>query len=388
MKTKYLILFILPFLFFSCSDWTETEKIDIEKEQPAILAQLRARDMKKWAEERNLQKQEDEDTKAYNERIAKMYDKYWENIRAYKKSNHPIVYGWFGGWSATEGIPKTQLASLPDSVDVVAIWGGTTPFEEGSAKWADLKYAQEVKGIRVVLCWQTGTAGLGLPGTVEGFNERHKDKNNLEKAKQYAIELTDFIKKHNFNGYDIDWEPHVGNHRGCGNLYFDCENESGEGTNSAAPAKIFIEEMAKNFGPKQTTDYNPRGTGTLFMFDGELDDMARRFPEHGEYFDYFVEQNYNRVSEQYSNYMPMIKDYDKSKHLFSDEFEKAGAKGGVCHQVNGLSCAEQKAHFVKRNGYGGWAAYHIELEQEANYKYTRKVIRILNPRDIYNNFLP
>lgn len=378
----------MPFFLISCNDWTDTEKIDIEKAQPLILSQLRERDMKKWAEEQKLQKEEDESTEAWNKRVAQMYDKYWENIRNYKKSDHPIVYGWFGGWSATEGIPKSFLRNLPDSVDVVSIWGGTSDFEEGSSKWADLKYVQEVKGIRVLLCWQTGTAGLGLPGGVEAFNKRHTDKNNLEKAKAYAIELTDFIKKHNFNGYDIDWEPHVGDHRGCGNLYFDCDNISGEGIRSSKPAQIFIEEMAKNFGPKQITDYNPRGLGTMFLFDGELDDLANRLPQYGTYFDYLIEQNYGRVGPQYGSRVNAIQGYDKKKHIFSDEFEKAGGRGGLCSAKDGLSCAEQKAKFVRENGYGGWASYHIELEQPANYKFVRKVIRQMNPRDIYSNFLP
>ena len=54
----------------------------------------------------------------------------------------------------------------------------------------------------------------------------------------------------------------------------------------------FIREMGKNFGPKQVTDYNPRNTGTLFLFDGEVRDLASRFGDMGDYFDYFLNQNY------------------------------------------------------------------------------------------------
>src|SRR3712207_2618356 len=271
-------------IIIGCENQNEITPIKVETK--AIMDQIREKDIKKWAEEKELQRLQDESDREYNERVAKMYDKYWESLRAYKNSDHKIVYGWFGGWSATEGINKTWLSKLPDSVDVVSIWGGTSAFGEDDPRYADLKYAQEVKGLKVLLCWQTGTSGLGLPGGVFEFNKRHEGKNNVEKAIAYAQELTKFIKDHNLNGYDIDWEPHVGDHHGCGNLYYDCPSYSGTG-----PIRAFIEEMGKNFGPKQTTDYNPRGTGTMFLFDGECSDMGYRFPDLGVYFNYFLDQD-------------------------------------------------------------------------------------------------
>ncbi|MGV4530324.1 glycoside hydrolase family 18 [Ornithobacterium rhinotracheale] len=380
-----LLLFCAPLFFTSCSEWIETEKVDIEV--PVVMNQLRERDIKKWAEERNLQKEADLSVEEWNKKVAKMYDAYYENLRAYKKSKHKIVYGWFGGWSATEGLNQTWLTHLPDSVDVVSIWGGTSAFDEKDPRYADLKYAQEVKGLKVLLCWQTGTSGLGLPGGVEKFNERHEGKTSVQKAVAYAQELTEFIKKHNFNGYDIDWEPNVGNHGGgCHNLYENCPtkkyNDNPE--NSSLPIKAFIQEMGKNFGPQQTTDYNPRNTGTLFFFDGELIDMSDRFPEMGKYFDYFLEQNYGSTEarSQYLRNCARIEGWSREKHIICSEFEKNANDGGIC----GKNCAAQKANGILRQGLGGFGAYHIELDP--NYRNTRQVIRILNPRELYNNFLP
>ena len=383
LKEKYLLgfavaVFMLSFIF-GCEN--KIEPIDVET--PLIMDQLRERDMKKWAEERDLQKQQDESDKQFNERVAKMYDKYYEALRAYKKSDHRIVYGWFGGWSATEGMPKSFLSNLPDSVDVVSIWGGIGTFDENDPKWKDLKYAQEVKGLRVLLCWQTGTSGLGLPGGVEAFNERHSGKNSVQKAKAYAEELTAFIKKHNLNGYDIDWEPNVGDHgSGCSNLYHNCENPADDD----APIRAFIQEMGKNFGPKQTTDYNPRNLGTLFLFDGEVRDFAYRIPDLGDYFDYYLNQNYysqNPNHEFANDVVSRIKDFTWRKYVMCDEFEKGPGIGGVCGSQEGLSCAEVKAHNVVRNNYGGWGCYHIELEAAFDYRYVRSVTQIMNPADFY-----
>ncbi|MRI64472.1 hypothetical protein EDM00_10815 [Ornithobacterium rhinotracheale] len=373
-----LLLFCAPLFLTSCEEWTQNEKVDVEV--PIVMNQLRERDIKKWAEEKKLQKEADLSVEEWNKKVAQMYDAYYANLREYKKSKHKIVYGWFGGWSATEGVDQTWLTNLPDSVDVVSIWGGTSPFDENDPRYKDLKYAQEVKGLKVLLCWQTGTSGLGLPGGVDEFNKRHEGKNSVEKAKAYAQELTEFIKKHNLNGYDIDWEPNVGNHGGgCHNLYHNCENSY----NDAAPIRAFIDEMGKNFGPKQTTDYNPRNTGTLFFFDGELVDMSDRFPEKGVYFDYFLEQNYGSSQARYT-YLAAgqrIEGWSRDKHIICSEFEKNANEGGIC----GKNCAAQKARGILSQGLGGFGAYHIELDK--NYKNIHQVIRILNPREVYNSFI-
>ncbi|WP_373837242.1 glycoside hydrolase family 18 [Bacteroides heparinolyticus] len=368
-------------IIIGCENQNEITPINVETK--AIMDQIREKDIKKWAEEKELQRLQDELDKAYNERVAKMYDKYWESLRAYKKSPHKIVYGWFGGWSATEGINKTWLSKLPDSVDVVSIWGGTSAFGEDDPRYADLKYAQEVKGLRVLLCWQTGTSGLGLPGGVFEFEKRHEGKNSTEKAKAYAQELTKFIKDHNLNGYDIDWEPNVGNHgSGCSNLYHNCE----DGTNDEAPIRAFIEEMGKTFGPKATEGYNPRGTGTLFLFDGEVRDYAYRLGDTGDYFDYFLNQNYRSTTPNHeftNEVVERIKNWSWKKYVMCDEFEMNVAEGGVCGSSGGKSCAERKAEIVKLMDFGGWGAYHIELEEIYNYRYVRSVTQIMNPCEVY-----
>lgn len=368
-------------IIIGCENQNEITPIKVETK--AIMDQIREKDIKKWAEEKELQRLQDESDREYNERVAKMYDKYWESLRAYKNSDHKIVYGWFGGWSATEGINKTWLSKLPDSVDVVSIWGGTSAFGEDDPRYADLKYAQKVKGLKVLLCWQTGTSGLGLPGGVFEFNKRHVGKTSTEKAKAYAEELTQFIKEHNLNGYDIDWEPNVGDHgSGCHNLYHNCEG----GGSDEDPIRAFITEMGKTFGPKATENYNPRGTGTMFLFDGEVRNFANRLGDMGDYFDYFLNQNYPNIYPNHeftSDVVSKIKDWSWKKYIMCDEFEKNVAEGGICGSSGGKSCAERKAQVVAQNNYGGWGAYHIELEEIYNYRNVRSVTQIMNPTDVY-----
>lgn len=376
MKNINYILSLL-FAILSISACSNVQTLDVDDiAQEKLLDKARA----KWAAEQKLQKEQDESDDAYKARVAKMFDEYYAALRAYKKDrNHKIVYGWFRGemWKALPAEPGSFLFNIADSVDVISIWGGIEEFGEDDPRWEDLKLAQEVKGLKVLLCWQTGSSGLGLPGSREGFDKRHKGKSNVEKAIAYAQELTEHIKRLNLNGYDIDWEPTVGDHRGCGNLYRDCgtSNEM-----SAEPIRAFIKEMGKNFGPKQTTDYNPRNSGTMFLFDGQMEDMATRFPEMGVYFDYFIEQNYWTTYPRRYDTSMRIEGMAPEKYLLADEFERYdGYKsgGGKCGTE---PCAISKAKYIRDMNLGGWACYHIELDPD--YKWSRQVIQIMNPRDV------
>lgn len=372
---KYLVaVFATIMIASSCTKVVPLDVDDVAQEE------LLTRDMKRWAEEKELQKKQDESDAEYRQRVAKMYDDYYAALREYKKNpDHKIVYGWFRSemWKAIDSEPGSFLFNLADSIDVVSIWGGIPQeFGEDDPRWKDLKLAQEVKGLKVLLCWQTGRSGLGLPGGAPAFDKRHEGKNSVEKAKAYAQELTEHIKRLNLNGYDIDWEPTVGDHnrRECANLYKNCDDPSGD---SSAPIRAFITEMGKNFGPKATSGYNPRNSGTMFLFDGQMEDMARRFPDMGIYFDYFIEQNYYSVSPNRLDDAMKIEGMTKQKYLLADEFEKNDGykRGGLCSFKDG--CALEKAKYIKNYDLGGWACYHIELDPK--YKWSRQVIQIMNP---------
>lgn len=408
--------------FSSCTSWTEVETQNIET--PAIIDQLRQRDIKKWAEEKNLQKKEDEDTKAYNEKVQRMYDAYWKSLREYKNSAHQVTYGWFGGWSATEGLPQSFLSNLPDSVDMVSIWGGTDAFAENSSRAKDLKYAQEVKGLKVVLCWQVSDIGLGLPEKKEGIIAKVKALSDADKKAryagygvedpteeqmqiiEYALTLTEFIEKHGFDGFDIDYEPHVGDHKKGVKLAF-----AGDEKSMYDNMRLFIRVMGKMYGPKSGRK------GKLLMIDGELSAMGwghktRRgtykggFPDMGVYFDWFIEQAYGKQTDEslnkfrYAWHKDKIEGFSADKYIVADEFEKNGGSllGGawaVDHsplteaEKNEAEAAvrskntpsEQKARWTPEGAVrkGGWAAYHIELETPTNFKYVRRVIQIMNP---------
>ena len=78
-------------------------------------------------------------------------DEYYAALRAYKQTDHQIVFGWFGNWTGEGAFMKSSLAGIPDSVDIVSIWGNWSNLTE--AKIKDLRFCQEVKGTRFTMCF-------------------------------------------------------------------------------------------------------------------------------------------------------------------------------------------------------------------------------------------
>ena len=74
-----------------------------------------------------------------------------------KKSDHPKTFGWFGNWTGEGASLVNSMAGIPDSVDVVSIWGNWSNITEAQKK--DLKFCQEVKGTRFTMCFIITSVG-------------------------------------------------------------------------------------------------------------------------------------------------------------------------------------------------------------------------------------
>lgn len=83
--------------------------------------------------------------------IVKPYpksDQYYADLRDYKNSDHEIVFGWFGNWSATGASASNYMKSLPDSIDMVGLWGGWQTITEAQRK--DMEDSQHKRGLKVI----------------------------------------------------------------------------------------------------------------------------------------------------------------------------------------------------------------------------------------------
>ena len=81
-------------------------------------------------------------------------EKYYEDLRAYKESDHSVAFGWFGNWVGTGISMENSMMGLPDSVDFVSMWGGwANPSKE---KLEDFHKVRELKGTKALVCFLEG----------------------------------------------------------------------------------------------------------------------------------------------------------------------------------------------------------------------------------------
>ena len=74
-------------------------------------------------------------------------DAYYEALRAYKKSDHSISYLWFADYGVPSS-PAYRFAGIPDSVDVVSLWGGIP--KEGTLDRKEMYEMRDKKGTKIV----------------------------------------------------------------------------------------------------------------------------------------------------------------------------------------------------------------------------------------------
>lgn len=331
---KILMSALIGASIVSCSDWTELESIS----QDSLLENNRP-------------------------------DDYYENLRAWKaRKDHQITFGWYGNWTGADS--EHSMRSLPDSIDFISIWGAWKNLSEKQKN--DLKYVQEVKGTKALLCFIISNIGVQItPQHVydtweeEGFKSEQDAVNaywgwtddneeTIRKAiDNYAKGLCDTIHKYNYDGFDIDYEPHYG---GGGNL-----------ASHQDRMLMFCQSMRNHMGP-----------GKMLVVDGEPQSMPK---EAGPLLDYFIVQAYQSYGDTdlNSRLNNTIKNYEGElsaeqvarKYIVTENFESYAATGGTSNyrDKNGniFNSLEGMARWVPViNGdsimKGGFGSYHMEYE--------------------------
>lgn len=368
MKKIYLLyglfLSVITSLFISCSDWTDAEREVFPEEMTS--------------------------------------EEYYAALRAYKQTDHQIAFGWFGNWTGEGAFMKNSLAGIPDSVDIVSIWGNWGNITEAQKK--DLEFCQKTKGTRFTLCFIITSVGTQITPqevydtweekgysseqeAVNDFWEWPEDESNeaaVEASiRKYASAIADTINKYGYDGFDIDYEPSYGYN---GNIVNDDDRMF-----------IFVDELGKHFGPKS-------GTDKLLLIDGEPQSITSR-PEIGHYFNYFVIQAYNASGDSNLDRRlidggvagpGLIQTYGEelgeervtNMTIMTENFEAVDAamNGGYNYTDrygNTMKSLEGMARWQPSNGFrkGGVGTYHMEAEYGTTpeYKNLRNAIQIMNP---------
>ncbi|MGN1212231.1 MAG: glycoside hydrolase family 18, partial [Candidatus Cryptobacteroides sp.] len=244
---------------------------------------------------------------------------YYEALRAYRNTDHQICFGYYSGWNGEDVVNmKLSLMGLPDSLDMVSLWGCWCNLNDSQKR--DLKKAQELKGMKALAvfivasigdqltpAWVTETIEKTGSVTVGGISytdqtearmafwglkpsstypdQTAEQADAIMAVEKYADAICDTIAKYNLDGFDFDYEYGYGG--GHGNLV----GESG--TLSGKDAWIYNERSLK-FVQRLRTNLDrigqEKGKKMILMIDGAPESIT---PEAGQYFDYIATQAYS-----------------------------------------------------------------------------------------------
>lgn len=363
MKKLYILVIVAIFTggIFSC---TKIESLNIE--ETAVKELYSKRDSLKWIEEDAARKKNLEDSIAISAENARLYELYLEDLRAYKESEHPVMFGWFNAWEPASPSAYSQLTLLPDSMDIVSIWGTDKMFNLNDEKKEQLKEIQ-AKGTKVIIGWIIENIGDQIVWDKTFWPDEPEDA-----IRAYAQAITDSINKYGYDGFDIDYEPSYASPFKAGNHCGDWSNPwelnkaliSCNRDYNKEYENLFFRTMRELLGPDKILNIN----GSIDWLD----------PESAHLFNYFVVQSYNGTHASWTNKVLNRLQYagvKKNQIIYTESFENKEQ-----NRLNFRRYADFVVNTLDRDA-GGIGAYHINEDalDNNNYQHIRKAISIMNP---------
>lgn len=325
---------------------------------------------------------------------------YYQNLRDYKKTDHEIAFGWFSGYGGM-GSMNARFAGLPDSVDIISLWGG---IPSHPVDVAEMRECQSKKGIRfmtVDICrinkvdealphkkhWLDVLAReeAGEITSAEATAEKH------EVMKEMALHYVDEVIYNDLDGFDIDFEP------------------EGDPVQGALFYTMFM-ECAKYFGPNPEITKEERyaliearyGTAVaqkpgicekLLCIDAygqdpsnsSTMDAANGRYGYADYIDYFLSQDYNGMisrpnypAEKVVHCMSVGEDWANDPAVTSRAVGNYYTKEGRLYDW----ARYKPANGGKKGGFGGFILnqdYNVTALNPFPYARFRDCIQICNP---------
>ena len=199
-------------------------------------------------------------------------EEYYQNLREWKKaafdergiSTRSISYIFFADY----GSMAFRFADIPDSIDVINLWGGTPKL--GSLDYQEMKACQEVKGMKVVGCRITRileNARWGMEAQIPSFMKaynayKYENMGRVISGKMTEQELESAALSAGNNALRADMQANPGN--GVATL---------EEENPAWPewcvyaSQVLLDEIEQYGLNGYDLDYEPEGdplSGTCF----------------------------------------------------------------------------------------------------------------------------
>ena len=304
-----------------------------------------------------------------NEEIQKPYtysEQYYENLRAYKASEHQISFMWFADYSSSHSM-GIRFLGLPDSLDICSLWGGIPSDIEGKPNtfynpqvYEEMRFIQKVKGTKLTYVTFPGVSGLDWVMSKPTAEER---------IQVYGDSLLNIVYNNDLDGMDLDYEIH------------------GDWMHGANFVNL-IKYLGQYIGPKG------KDPSKMLIVDGwpiEIDASVY------EYMTYFIAQAYssygstdlqNRFNEVWHNGKGLTPDRYIVTENMGDYYSTRGtpfteADGNITSAMGGrLYSLEGMARWNPTQGKkGGFGAFYGHRDYNSNppYKYIRHGIQAQNP---------
>jgi hypothetical protein len=311
-------------------------------------------------------------------------EQYYENLRAYKKTNHTLAFGWYAAYAPIAGAggykdPASwgeRIMGLPDSMDIVSLWMGIPGIDSTKSGYApvaysDMHYVRSTKGTRFVA--PTITRMDHVITLKDGTQYDLSQNKNDAGIAVYAKHLVDMVVDAGIDGVDLDYEP-------AGDWL--------QGTNFTK----LVQEIGKTFGPKGSTPEK------LLIID-----FYSQVPpvETGEYANYFIRQAYSQGTGGVQNATNLQSYYNAvqaavppGKFIVTENFGDFSANGGTPFtEANGNTLTTNGTIMYSLEGMARWnptqgkkagfGAFYFDRDYYSStgipYYNVRRCIQIANP---------
>lgn len=298
---------------------------------------------------------------------------YYANLRAYRASDHSVMFGYYQGWGGATADFKTSLMGLPDSVDMISLWGAGFRYTDMQKR--DLKKAQELKGLKCLMVFIAHSIGTGItpqwvinaspstPATVrnrftgkvgtytnwvEARNEfwgldANDGRGNSPEANERAVRAAEayadslcYLINNVLEVDGFDWDFEYG--YDVGDSYPTLIGDKSNITPQAAHDRVlaFVKRMRERLGDNK-----------ILMIDGNPDRLPA--PEACVYFDYFAQQAYGKPTGSEGNSETVM---DNRTNRMVTAFQNYLDPEFVCNRTIMLETFENHFTYDGKNYYG------------------------------------
>lgn len=330
-------------------------------------------------------------------------DEYYAALRAYKQSDHEICYLWFADYGVPSS-PAYRFAAIPDSVDIVSLWGGIP--KKGTLDYEEMYEMRRLKGTKLVsvtiIRMKYFYKSLEITAYMEAYEETYKttyeqaiasgsteeeaatlaeqeadaagisagnmyvltnktvdaDGNYPEWCQKLGDYLLDEMRAYDLDGIDLDYEP-------------DGDVLTGD------RMTLFVKYLAQYIGPGEGS----QDPSKLLIIDHYSTNPP---PATEPYVSYKVRQLYSNQGNYISDASFNSK-WPNSKQVFAENIGDLWKTGGEMENI----AAFEPSSGGKKGGFGafyGQRDYNTVDSGSDNlipYGHMRRAIQIQNPAGAY-----